>query len=91
MRSLERVSAASAGEAAAFWLEDDVDDEEADVDVEDRDEDMLLGSEDSTSTSSISPGRGGKQGHSKARSAGEFRLPCPASTTMGHSTSFTWR
>ncbi|KAK3931126.1 Protein dimmed [Frankliniella fusca] len=74
MKSLERVSAASAGEAAAFWLEDD--DEEVDVDVEDRDqdpdvEDMLLGSEDSTSTSSLAGhhGRGGKQGHSKARSA----------------------
>lgn len=62
MKSLERVSAASAGEAApcAYWLEDD--DEEVDVDVE---EDMLLGSEDSASTSS----RGGKEGHGKARSA----------------------
>lgn len=65
MKSLERVSAASAGEAApcAYWLEDD--DEEVDVDVE---EDMLLGSEDSTSTSTSS--RGGKEGHGKARSAG---------------------
>ncbi|XP_034248131.1 protein dimmed-like [Thrips palmi] len=64
MKSLERVSAASAGEAApcAYWLEDD--DEEVDVDVE---EDMLLGSEDSTSTSTSS--RGGKEGHGKARSA----------------------
>lgn len=64
MKSLERVSAASAGEAApcAYWLEDD--DEEVDVDVE---EDMLLGSEDSTSTSTSS--RGGTEGHGKARSA----------------------
>lgn len=77
MKSLERVSGASAGEAAPFWLEDDVDDEEVDVDVEDRDhdvEDMLLGSEDSTSTSSIGPHhRGGKLGRSKTggQSAGD--------------------
>lgn len=64
MKSLERVSAAAAGEAAAFWLEDD--DEEVDVDVEDQDhDDMLLGSEDSTGSSQMA--LGGKQ--SKARSA----------------------